>query len=1142
MEHLLALFNKVSQVSPVGVFEQEVVVVQNAGMQHWLNLALANERSISMNIRYALPAQFLWKLIRTIASDDKVPEQSPYSREVLTWRIYDILALETIINDKNLSEATHYWNSQHSLEHSERRDDFKRYQLAKQLADLFEQYLIFRPDWLDAWEKGKPIDGIDSKEYLWQAKIWQMLVKHLPYNPVELLEDAIANIQDNLQSIPKKLSFFGINTMAPMWLSFINALSEHIDVHFYHLNPCFDYWGDIKSEKQAFKQLSLWTDGVQHLDSFVGNPLLANLGQQGREFISMLQEYSTVNVDAFDDITIAEEQLTQPVLQCVQQDILSLTDARESPREVSEDYINDNSIVVTSSHSVLREVQGLHDYLLNLFNEDPSLTPKDILVMCPQIEQYAPFVNAVFTHGWQDVDSKLPPLPCSIADRSALNSDPIVSTFIELLSLPDSRFQVSQIVSLLRLPALADAVNIPFDSLDKIKLWLNKASVHWGVDKAHKAQYVGEVANNSFTWQQGLSRLIRGFAFSSEDTVYQDQLLLGLVEGEDAVLLGQLILFIEQLQQFSRLLIKDRTPAQWHQFLLSQLETLFDQQSSSHYEQSFTVITDAIVALVENCEKAGLTKPLPLAIVVEFLTEHFNQGDSSKQFMVGQVTFCSMLPMRSIPFKVIAVLGLNDGEYPRQRQPLGFDLLSISAARMGDRSRRADDRYLFLEAIISAREVLYLSYQGRSIRTNKEKQPSLVLKELMEYLSTGYGWHFTTDESDTDDSSTANKLFQLPMQAFSQDNFHGERASFDQHWLTLALSKNTQLEGNNLVISQEDTVFNSLTVDELARFYQHPAKYFAQSQLNLYFQQNSVTVDDVEPFTSDYLESYLLKQTLVSSYLNSNEGLSSEQIVQQALLSGKFPDLPLTIELLSSWQQECDMFATMLDSFYDSKKNVTVDCNIDILSDTTKHKSEKVMLSCQLQINTDSHVVYRYSTAKAKDLFTLYLQQLIVQIWQLNPSNNDSPEEVVLQSIKRSTGFYFNTKTQKIEQYTFCHLENPLQQLSVIIDVFTKGNQQALLLNGELAHAVFQKKRGKVEELSQEKFTSIWQGNHLTPGLGEDEYIHYFWQNCPDISLFEEDLSAVYQAMYQQVSKEIYDIDDSSAPLSHHSLNNKGES
>ena len=200
MENLLLLLNKISQVSPLGVFNQEVIIVQNPGMQHWLNLAIATERGISMNIDYALPAQFLWRLIRTLAGDDKVLEQSPYSREVLTWRIYALLATEPVTSDEDFLPATRYWQGENSA-------PLKRYQLAVQLADLYEQYLIFRPTWLDNWQQGN-IESLASDfnqqlpgEVKWQAKLWQLLIKQQPYNPVELITEAIANIEQKIAAL-----------------------------------------------------------------------------------------------------------------------------------------------------------------------------------------------------------------------------------------------------------------------------------------------------------------------------------------------------------------------------------------------------------------------------------------------------------------------------------------------------------------------------------------------------------------------------------------------------------------------------------------------------------------------------------------------------------------------------------------------------------------------------------------------------------------------------------------------------------------------------------------------------------------------------------------------------------------------------
>ena len=809
MENLLALLDKIQQVSPLPIFSQEMIVVQNAGMQHWLNMSLAQQRGISMNISYALPSQFLWKLVRSMASDEDVPDQSPFSREVLSWRIDQLLASAVVIQDPDFSSASQYWLggatdeddlANRSVGESEKikqdnprvfteQQTLKRYQLACQLADLYEQYLIFRPQWINDWHQGKSSQSFVNKEQAlavekWQAKLWQLLTQEQSYNPLELVNKAIENIVSKKHLLPPRLSFFGINAMAPMWLSFIEAISEHLDVHFFHLNPCFDYWGDIQSEKQAINLLSKWVVGHDDITVNVGNPLLANLGQQGREFMALLNDYSTVNIEVFDAVEQSDGAENISVLQQVQQDILTLTDQRSTAKNQQ-----DNSIVFSSAHSALREVQGLHDWLLHQFNDDKTLTPKDVLVMCPQVEQYAPYVSAVFARGWQDLADKIPPLPCSIADRVSKDAEPVVAAFTQLLSLPDSRFQVSQIIGMLRLPAMQNKFSISLEELDKMSAWLEQSCVHWGVDQQHKQEVLHSLeVNNAFTWQQGLSRLMRGFAFSDRSIYVDEQLYLPNVEGNDAILLGKLMLIIEQLQHFSQQLGQDKSANQWQQFLLTMLNSLFEVTD----EMAFNVIDQAIGSLAEYCQHANYQPNISLSVVRDFLTNHFSQPDPGRQFMVGQITFCSMLPMRSIPFKVIAILGLNDGEFPRQRQPLGFDLMASSKSELGDRSRRGDDRYLFLEAIISARKALYLSYQGRNIRNNNEKQPSVVLKELMEYLEAGYGWQLHNAEvgnEENDNGDRSSDIKQLPMQAFSEYNYLGKFKSFDPNWLKLKSAK-----------------------------------------------------------------------------------------------------------------------------------------------------------------------------------------------------------------------------------------------------------------------------------------------------------------------------------------------------------------
>ena len=1199
MENLLILLNKISQVSPLGVFSKEVIVVQNAGMQHWLNLSIAKERGISMNIDYALPAQYLWKLIRTLASDEKVPEQSPYSREVLTWRIYALLATKSVLEDDDFSPATRYWYQNKNQSHSEHNQEkqehtfskqacLKRYQLSQQIADLYEQYLIFRPQWLDSWQNGEAIEYLQA-DNKWQAKLWQLLINQLPYNPVALLNDAINNIKPKLSEnpllLPKRLSFFGLNSMAPMWLTFINALSEYIEVDFFHLNPCFSYWGDIVSEKQAIKKLTHWSKGVEDEHLFIGNPLLANLGQQGREFLALLQDYSTINVELFvkasnenniqDGISKNNPSQQNSILHNVQNDILLLNDATKTPTNKIDD-----SITIVSCHSALREVQALHDFLLNQFNHsintNDSLTPKDVLVMCPQIEQYAPYVNAVFTRGWQDLNDDVPPLPCSIADRSAKDSDPLIAAFSELLTMPDSRFQVTELLSYIRLPAVANKFSINAEDSVKISTWLEQASIHWGLNKDHKTKLLGEKASENFTWQQGLSRLLRGFSFADEDSIYQDQLLLSTVEGDDAILLGQLMLFIEQLQLLANQLNTPRNAKDWQTFLLSQLELLFavnpysfsdtqskksslllEQQINRQIENSLETIKQAISALVEYCTHAHYDEKIDLSIIVDFLNNHFGQGDSSRQFMIGQVTFCSMLPMRSIPFKIIAVLGLNDGEFPRQRQPLGFDLMAQSAAKLGDRSRRGDDRYLFLEAIISARKSLYLSYQGRNIKNNTEKQPSLVLKEFMEYLSQGYGWRFTSS------GNKESQLNQLPMQPFSIQNYlvakhaNGDDgddidisnkpvnsiASFDAKWLKLAVNNDVNTDEDLLILPESSGEIEFLTAQELIRFYQHPSKIFAQQALNLFLEENDVSLEDVEPFSANYLERYLLKQALLTANLPVSETslldkknhqyneFSIEQVLTVAKLSGKFPDSPSTVNNFNDWLEDTKQLSEEIISqgcenpeIFDCK--VFIHCqssSTSIVSVSSGKKNNPITLTAKLPIKKTNQgvqlVFYRSSSPKAQDMFSLYLHQIIIQVWQQQNSGKPNYEKSLLSKVQSTCGFYFNAKSQIVEQVVVPCFENAEPELAMLVKIYQQGQKQALLLNGDIATQMFKKSRGKAVNFTQDKFMQFWLGDDNTYGFGDDPYIHYFWPKCPDISTIEHELIKVYQNLYDRIVK-----------------------
>lgn len=1132
MEDLLTLFDKVQQTSHLPVLAQEVVLVQNPGMQHWLNMQQANISGISMNASFVLPAQFLWQQLRLL-SGDQVPEQSPYSREVLAWRIDKLLQSEQVISNIDCQQATTYWQT------ATAEEPLKRYQLAVQVADLYEQYLIYRPNWIDAWAQGKQVDDINETNpphQPWQAYLWSLLSQQSPYNPKTLIANAKQNLAQYQHLLPARISIFGINALAPMWIDFLTSLSTVIDVHFYHLNPCYEYWGDIKTDKAKAKQSYLsqiekWPEDAICDDS--SNPLLANLGQQGREFLTLLHQAPNIEIPLFDQLIADDSDAeidddgnsgnskdTANVLTHIQKDILTLTDKRQMP-------VNkiDSSITITSAHSALREVQGLHDYLLHKFNDDPSLTPKDVLVMCPQIEQYAPYIDSVFVRGWEDITEAIPPLPCSIADRVSKDSEPLVAAFSELLQMPDSRFGVSQILSYLRLLPLQLRFGLNESDIELISDWLDKANIHWGLNAQHKDQMLGNEDNNKqFTWQLGLSRLIRGFAFGDEQQLYQQDLVLPWVEGSNGIILGKLMLLLEQLQRMSVEMGSAKSAQQWQACLVNFIEKLF---VDSDNDNGLSIIGQAIESFALYCQQAKYDGDIELSVVREYLNQHFSQPDPGRQFMIGQITFCSMLPMRSIPFKVIAVLGLNDGEFPRQKQPLGFDLMAMSQAIAGDRSRRGDDRYLFLEALISARDNLYLSYQGKDIKNNNERQPSIVLREFINYLEHGYGWTFNDEEF-----ASNNQLRQLPLQVFSLDNyrFDNRYQSFDQKWLALAKTNADNLVSHDVSAQTQQLEAiaepqSNIELTQVIRFLQNPAKVFAEQRLKLFFKGPQQQLQDAEPFSVDHLSKYLLQDEFLTVALDQTNTVTeqgSQSLKQQALLSGNFPDNANTEAVIGDWQATMANFsmaitqqiAALVGKSQAEKVNVNIPLVIYANTDE-QHFSLSQTLTLERSENHCYQFSYRPARVKAKDIIALYLRHLLV-------NSAASSEQVI------SIGYFLDEKKQALQVVKFDPVINAKQRLSDILSFYQLGLCQPLLLNGDIAMTMFwQKGKFTDKAMRQRQFLKLWQGDNYSTGLGEDPYIQYFWPQCPDITEHAAYLSTVYKDMFAQLMVTDHEFSDS---------------
>lgn len=815
-------------------FAPALVVVPSQGMGRWLTLELARKQGIAMQLDIQLPARFVWDLSRAVLGS--LPEQSAFTPTTLTWRLYDWLC-----EAANLALAprlAHYLDG---------GDERRRLSLAAKIADTFDQYLLYRDDWLGAWERGELLDlGPDEG---WQALLWQALTKDGHPHRARLLGDLLQRLYSDepLANLPERLLVFGISSLPPHHLRVLEGLARHIDVVVCALNPSREAWGEIRDVRELARQPAGAAEATPppaaddwYLD--IGHPLLASLGKQGRDFFDALFGLGGQEIGLYsEDADLRDDSL----LRALQNDILRLRTRRPEERIALAE--EDRSLEVHVAHSPLREVEILHDQLLARFAADPTLSPDQVVVLTPDIERYAPFIEAVFAPRAPAARGTTPRIPYSLADRSLRAEVPLIEAFLDLLGLAQSRFAAEEVLAWLEQPAIARRAGIDSEDLPLLRDWLREAGVRWGRDGEQRAR-LGLPDDAAFTWRQGLDRLLLGFAAPPQLAGDSAPLLgkhwpLDALEGARGQLLGRLVDFIERLGRRADRLAEPRPLAAWADELQALLDELFDEREAG---ETLLTLSQACAALREQAAAAGLERPVELELVRQQLTAALQQGGGASGFLTGAVTFCTMVPMRSLPFRLVCLLGLDDGVFPRRNPPTGFDLIARHPRR-GDRARRLDDRYLLLETLLSARQALYLSYVGRDPRDNAVLPPSVLLSEVLEAID------LTALPDAEGRQASARLLIGHPLQPFAPDNFTGgSRAGFAEPWFRaaqrLAAAPQQTPQPFASLLDEPDEAWLTLEPSQLLQCFRHPARFLLEQRLGLRLPQGQEALAADEPF------------------------------------------------------------------------------------------------------------------------------------------------------------------------------------------------------------------------------------------------------------------------------------------------------
>lgn len=922
LEWLRDELTRLIKQQPLLPLQPEVILVQSNGIAQWLKISLASRThgcGIAAALELVLPARFQWRAYRAILGN--LPEDSPFERSHLVWRLMRLL--------RQLPDDPVFQSLQRFLQ-----DDFqarKRYPLAQRLAGLYDQYQVYRADWLLLWGQGRDqLTRADHtvvsvpKEHLWQPALWRLLQQELP---IEQQESSRAHVHQRFLAqmqawgqqatpgesganaadspplplptlLPRRVLVFGISSLPGQTLEVLSELGKLLPVYVFAHSPS----RSLAAHRSATSPPHASEPKISN-----GHPLLAAWGRQGREYLQLLRQAQQRHPAAVPGNAPQSVQQTEDagtLLQQLQAEILEDVDTQSVAAPPCILTAADQSLVFHVAHSPQREVEILHDQLLAAFEADRGLQPRDVMVMVPDIQTYAPHIQAVF--GQVDTqDTRY--LPFVVNDQDRTQFQTLVLAVDRLLQLDDSRLTFSQVIDSLEVPGFRAAAGLELAELPLLERWIADSGIRWGLNAEHRAQFGVPNDSQQNTWQFGLERLLLGYALG-DGAAWNGIQPCSQVGGLEAAAAGKLARLLDQLQHWWRCLQTAHSPADWQILLRQCLRDFFLPQSPEEQSQ-VSQLESALETWGSHCQDAGFVDPLPVSVVRQHWLDTLREPHLSQRFLGGSINFATLMPMRAIPFKWICLLGMNDADFPRQQPVNEFDLTNQRGLyRPGDRSRSDDDRYLFLEAILSARQTLYVSWVGRSIRDNSPRPPSVLVGQLRDHIANG--WRLAENSAATlaAGRQCVDRLTTChPLQPFSHDYFSGKPAlfTFADRWRKVQAA--SMLEQEPAAPTHRPwQAHQPLTLGDLGDFLRSPVEAFFAQVLQVKMWQTAAVELDSEPFSPSGLDRWTFNSTVlepVAAQLRENSQQELEPLLDQALEqvrgSGSLPHRPF-----AQWVQE----------------------------------------------------------------------------------------------------------------------------------------------------------------------------------------------------------------------------------------------
>ncbi|MEO7041190.1 MAG: exodeoxyribonuclease V subunit gamma [Gemmatimonadaceae bacterium] len=830
--------------SSLGPFEDERIIVHNYGMRRWVRQELARRTGCAASLRIDFPGSFARDIAKTLTGDDGSTD-ARFSPEALTWRILDVF-------EHGVAENPDFGAIQRFLTGSDTR---KRLGLATRAADCLDNYQLYRPDVLAAWEETEPHETTALNQR-WQHALWKHLcATNAPKGTFSRWMDrAVTRLNESGEvpaGLPKRVSVFGVSALPVHVIRLLQGIARFVDVRIYVLAPPRASWGE-----------------GQHR-----NPLFDAFGHSVRELISLLG----------DDLTLEEhlgiESAPGSCLGRLRDDVRAGV-VRGSEHGMLPPVVldaTDDSLTVHVCHSSMREMEVLRDQIFAAFAADPTLRPHDVLVLVPDTTTYAPLVEAVFDVG----EPELPRIPHRVADRPIAHESSLAAAMLRILRLAGARWTVPEIIELLDVEAVRRSASITERGAQMILRWIEETNIRWGRDGAMRKNEFDLPAIEGNTWRAGIDRLLMGYATGRADDAIGGVLPHSGDTVGDPETLGAFALWIDRLFDTLDEWRAPRTLSEWQSTLRDAVVSMIEPDGDDE-DRAMESLLAAIDTLGEAERDGEYHRAVELGVAREWIERSLSAEMMTGGFLTGGMVVAALKPMRAIPFRVIAVLGLDNESFPRSTRRAAYDLLSIER-RPGDQDRRSDDRQLFFDTIFCATNRLILSYVGRSARDNSERAPSVVLSELLDIVDATF-----THPSDANRPAREAITVQHRLQPFSPA-YYG--ASDDARFFSFSRanarataivlgdrSETAPFVTEPVPAVEPSSVRLDIRLGDLIDCWINPSRFFCKQVLGMRIANEDEESLDCEPMEMGGLDSYKLSDEILRRHLAGDRSLERERM------------------------------------------------------------------------------------------------------------------------------------------------------------------------------------------------------------------------------------------------------------------------